>query len=77
LVIENDKENRLAARSAGQGRELAVLRSAPAAVIGKVGFTIDKIRESPVPVTADELPYWLEKGVQFFYVRSAPSSVLD
>ena len=24
-------------------------------------------------VTADELPYWLEKGVQFFYVHSGPS----
>jgi len=23
-------------------------------------------------VTADELPYWLEKGVQFFYVHSDP-----
>jgi len=24
------------------------------------------------PVMPDELPYWLEKGVQFFYVHSAP-----
>ncbi len=23
-------------------------------------------------MTADELPYWLEKGVQFFYVHSDP-----
>jgi hypothetical protein len=23
-------------------------------------------------VTADELPYWLEKGVKFFYVHSDP-----
>ena len=23
-------------------------------------------------VAADELPYWLEKGAQFFYIHSAP-----
>jgi hypothetical protein len=27
---------------------------------------------APTLVTADELPYWLEKGVQFFYFHSDP-----
>jgi hypothetical protein len=48
----------------------------PQAVIDKVGFTVDKIRAAGkiagTLVTADELPYWLEKGVQFFYVHSDP-----
>ena len=46
----------------------------PPALIDKVGF--DKIRAAGkvagTLVTADELPYWLEKGVQFFYVHSDP-----
>jgi hypothetical protein len=58
------------------------LRPAPAAsVIDKVGFTADKIRAAGkvagTLVTADELPYGLEKGLQFFYVHSAPSVALD
>jgi hypothetical protein len=48
----------------------------PQAVMDKVGFTVDKIRAAGkvagTLVTADELPYWLEKGVQFFYVHSDP-----
>jgi len=38
--------------------------------------TVDKIRAAGKVagklVTADELPYWLEKGVQFFYIHSDP-----
>jgi 4-hydroxy-2-oxoheptanedioate aldolase len=48
----------------------------PQAVIDKVGFTVEKIRAAGkvagTLVTSDELPYWLEKGVQFFYVHSDP-----
>jgi len=48
----------------------------PQAVIDKVGFAVDKIRAAGkiagTLVTADELPYWLEKGVQFFYIHSDP-----
>jgi 2-keto-3-deoxy-L-rhamnonate aldolase RhmA len=48
----------------------------PQAVIDKVAFTVAKIRAARkvagTLVTADELPYWLEKGVQFFYVHSDP-----
>jgi 2-keto-3-deoxy-L-rhamnonate aldolase RhmA len=48
----------------------------PQAVIDKVAFTVDKIRAAGkiagTLVTADELPYWLEKEVQFFYVHSDP-----
>jgi 2-keto-3-deoxy-L-rhamnonate aldolase RhmA len=48
----------------------------PQAVIDKVGFTVDKIRAAGkvagTLVTADELPHWLEKGMQFFYVHSDP-----
>ena len=48
----------------------------PQAVIDKVGFAVEKIRAAGkvagTLVTADELPYWLEKGVQFFYVHSDP-----
>jgi 2-keto-3-deoxy-L-rhamnonate aldolase RhmA len=48
----------------------------PLAVIDKVGFAVDKIRVAGkiagTLVTADELPYWLEKGVKFFYVHSDP-----
>jgi hypothetical protein len=48
----------------------------PPAVIDKVGFTVDKIRAAGkvagTLVTAGGLPYGLEKGLQFFYVHSAP-----
>jgi 4-hydroxy-2-oxoheptanedioate aldolase len=48
----------------------------PQAVIDKVSFTVDKIRAAGriagTPVTVDELPYWLEWGVQFFYIHSDP-----
>ncbi len=48
----------------------------PQAVIDKVGFAVDKIRAAGkiagTLVTADELPYWLKKGVQFFYIHSDP-----
>jgi 2-keto-3-deoxy-L-rhamnonate aldolase RhmA len=50
----------------------------PEAVIDKVGFTVDKIRAAGeiagMLVTADALPYWLEKGVQFLYVHFRPPS---
>ena len=48
----------------------------PQAVIDKVGFTVEKIRAAGkiagTLVTSDELPYWREKGVQFFYIHSDP-----
>jgi 2-keto-3-deoxy-L-rhamnonate aldolase RhmA len=48
----------------------------PQAVIDKVGYAVEKIRAAGkvagTLVTADEMPYWLEKGVQFFYVHSDP-----
>src|SRR6266404_8252361 len=48
----------------------------PQAVIDKVGFTVEKIRAAGriagTLVTADELPYWLEKGLQFFHIHSDP-----
>jgi 2-keto-3-deoxy-L-rhamnonate aldolase RhmA len=48
----------------------------PQAVIDKVALTVERIRAAGkvagTLVTADELPYWLEKGVQFFYVHSDP-----
>src|SRR4029077_5400149 len=48
----------------------------PQAVIDKVGFTVEKIRAAGKTagtlVTADELPYWLKKGVRFFYIHSDP-----
>jgi len=48
----------------------------PQAVIDKVGFAVDKIRVAGkiagTLVTSDELPYWFEKGVKFFYVHSDP-----
>src|SRR2546430_3653626 len=48
----------------------------PQAVIDKVGFAVEKIRAAGkiagTLVTADELPYWFEKGVKFFYVHSDP-----
>jgi len=48
----------------------------PQALIDKVGYAVEKIRAAGkvagTLVTADEMPYWLEKGVQFFYVHSDP-----
>lgn len=48
----------------------------PQAVIDKVGYAVEKIRAAGkvagTLVTADEMPYWLEKGVQFFYIHSDP-----
>jgi 4-hydroxy-2-oxoheptanedioate aldolase len=48
----------------------------PQVVIDKVGFIVDKVRAAGkvagTLVTAAELPHWLEKGVQFFYVHSDP-----
>jgi 2-keto-3-deoxy-L-rhamnonate aldolase RhmA len=48
----------------------------PAAVVDEVGKAVGKILAAgKVPgtlVTADELPFWLEKGVRFFYVHSDP-----
>jgi 2-keto-3-deoxy-L-rhamnonate aldolase RhmA len=51
-------------------------QSRPQAVIDKVAFAVGKIRAagkiSGTLVTVDDLPYWLEKGVQFFYIHSDP-----
>jgi 4-hydroxy-2-oxoheptanedioate aldolase len=48
----------------------------PQVVIDKVGFIVDKIRAAGkvagTLVTANELPHWLERGVQFFYIHSDP-----
>lgn len=48
----------------------------PAAVMEKVAVAVDKIRDAgKIPgtlVTAEELPHWLEKGVQFFYIHTDP-----
>jgi 2-keto-3-deoxy-L-rhamnonate aldolase RhmA len=48
----------------------------PQPVIDKVGFAVGKIRAAGkiagTLVTADELPYWLERGVQYFYLHSDP-----
>ncbi|MEB3043839.1 HpcH/HpaI aldolase family protein [Rhizobium mulingense] len=48
----------------------------PAAVMEKVAVGVDKIRAAGrIPgtlATADELPHWLEKGVQFFYIHTDP-----
>jgi 4-hydroxy-2-oxoheptanedioate aldolase len=52
------------------GRRNRLVRPAPQAVIDKVGFAVDKIRAAGkiavTLVTADELPCWRKKGVQFF-----------
>jgi 4-hydroxy-2-oxoheptanedioate aldolase len=52
------------------GRRNRLVRPAPQAVIDKIGFTVDKIRAAGkiagTLVTADELPCWRKKGVQFF-----------
>ena len=51
-------------------------QSRPQAVIDKVGFVVDKIRDAGkiagTLVTADELPHWLNRGVRYFYVHSDP-----
>ncbi|WP_320199537.1 HpcH/HpaI aldolase family protein [Agrobacterium sp. rho-13.3] len=48
----------------------------PAVVMEKVAVAIEKIRAAGkiagTLATADELPHWLEKGVQFFYMHSDP-----
>ncbi|OWV75612.1 2,4-dihydroxyhept-2-ene-1,7-dioic acid aldolase [Rhizobium sp. R339] len=48
----------------------------PAEVREKVAEAVGKIRSAGkiagTLVTADELPEWLEKGVQFFYIHSDP-----
>jgi 2-keto-3-deoxy-L-rhamnonate aldolase RhmA len=48
----------------------------PPAVMDKVAVAVDKIRAAGkvagTLVTADELPHWLAKGVQFFYIHSDP-----
>lgn len=48
----------------------------PAEVREKVAFAVEKIRAAGkvagTLVTADELPHWLAKGVQFFYIHSDP-----
>ncbi|CDN48826.1 HpcH/HpaI aldolase family protein [Neorhizobium galegae] len=48
----------------------------PAAVMEKVAVAVDKIRAagrvSGTLATAEELPHWLEKGVQFFYIHTDP-----
>ncbi len=42
----------------------------------KVAVAVDKIRAAGrvagTLATADELPHWLEKGVQFFYIHTDP-----
>jgi 4-hydroxy-2-oxoheptanedioate aldolase len=42
----------------------------------RVAYAVHKIRDAGkiagTLVTADEMPYWLEKGVQYFYVHSDP-----
>jgi 4-hydroxy-2-oxoheptanedioate aldolase len=48
----------------------------PAVVMEKVAAAVEKIRAAGkiagTLATADELPHWLEKGVQFFYMHSDP-----
>lgn len=48
----------------------------PAEVMEKVAYAVQKIRAAGkiagTLVTAEELPYWLDKGVQFFYIHSDP-----
>ncbi|CAN7720026.1 aldolase/citrate lyase family protein [Rhizobium rhizogenes] len=48
----------------------------PAEVIEKVAYAVGKIRAAGkvagTLATAEELPYWLDKGVQFFYIHSDP-----
>ena len=46
----------------------------PQAVTERVDFAVRKIREAGkvagTLVTSDELPFWLERGVRYFYVHS-------
>ncbi|EJT02384.1 aldolase/citrate lyase family protein [Rhizobium sp. CCGE 510] len=48
----------------------------PAAVLDEVARAVSKIRAAGkiagTLVTAEELPHWREKGVQFFYIHSDP-----
>ncbi len=48
----------------------------PAEVMEKVAYAVEKIRAAGkvagTLVTAEELPQWLERGVQFFYIHSDP-----
>ncbi len=48
----------------------------PAAIMEKVAIAVDKIRSAGriagTLVTAEELPHWMEKGVQFFYIHTDP-----
>ena len=48
----------------------------PTVVMEKVAIAVEKIRAAGkiagTLATADELPHWLEKGVQFFYMHSDP-----
>ncbi|UXS03458.1 HpcH/HpaI aldolase family protein [Agrobacterium tumefaciens] len=48
----------------------------PDVVMEKVAVAVEKIRAAGkiagTLVTADELPYWLEKGVQYFYIHTDP-----
>ena len=68
--------SRFSSSSMLMGRRNRLVRPAPQAVIDKVGFTVDKIRAAGkiagTLVTADELPCWRKKGVQFFYIHSDP-----
>lgn len=48
----------------------------PTAVMDMVAVAVDKIRAAGkvagTLATAEELPHWLEKGVQFFYIHTDP-----
>ena len=48
----------------------------PQAVTERVEFAVRKIRAAGkvagTLVTSDELPFWLERGVKYFYVHSDP-----
>ncbi len=48
----------------------------PRAVIEKVALAVEKIRAAGkiagTLVTADEAAFWLDKGIQYFYVHSDP-----
>jgi 4-hydroxy-2-oxoheptanedioate aldolase len=45
-------------------------------VVERVGLAVKKIRAggrvAGTLVTLDELPFWRERGVQYFYVHSDP-----
>jgi len=48
----------------------------PQAVTEKTDFAVTKIRAAGriagTLVTSDELPFWLEQGVRYFYIHSDP-----